>query len=90
MSSSHDTIALHGWTAVAVDAKAILNGRPYINKPEPLLVKDIAFPSDDPIVTQIHAYAKEKLPPQTFNHSMRVYYFGNFHPYLPLSHYKTY
>lgn len=76
MSSSHDSIALHGWTAVPVDAKAILNGKPYINKPEPLLVKDIPFPSDDPIVAKVRDYVQEKLPQPAFNHSMRVYYFG--------------
>jgi cyanamide hydratase len=77
MSSSQDTIGLHGWTAVPVDAKAVLNGGPYINKPEPLLVKDIPFPSDDPIVSKVREYVQEQLPPHTFNHSMRVYYFGN-------------
>lgn len=75
MSASPDTVALHGWTAVPRDAKVILGGRPYINKPESLLVKDIKFPSEDPIVAQISEYAQEKLSPQTFNHSMRVYYF---------------
>lgn len=75
MSSSTDTVALHGWTAVPVDAKAILAGKPYINKPTSLLVKDIDFPSSDPIVSSVRAYAQENLSPQTFNHSMRVYYF---------------
>ena len=70
------TIALHGWTAVPVDANAILQGRPYIHEPGPLLVKDIGFPSDDPVVAKVHDYAREHLPPQTFNHSMRVFYFG--------------
>jgi cyanamide hydratase len=75
MSSSPDTVALHGWTAVPRDAKAILDGKPYINKPEPLLVKAIAFPSDDPLVAKVREYAQEKLSGPTFNHSMRVYYF---------------
>jgi cyanamide hydratase len=78
MSSSHDTAALHGWTAVPRDAKAILAGKPYINKPSSLLVKDIPFPSDDPVVAKVREYAQEKLSPQTFNHSMRVYYFCKF------------
>lgn len=75
MSSATDTVALHGWTAVPRDAKVILAGKPYINKPESLLVKDIKFPSEDPVVASIQEYALEKLSPQTFNHSMRVYYF---------------
>lgn len=76
MSSSTDIVALHGWTAVALDPKAILGGKPYINKPESLLVKDIKFPSDDAVVSRVYEYAKEKLSGPTFNHSMRVYYFG--------------
>jgi cyanamide hydratase len=72
---SSDSVALHGWTAVPRDAKAILDGKPYINKPTSLLVKDIQFPSSDPIVSKVRDYAQEKLSPQTFNHSMRVYYF---------------
>ncbi|KAB5577497.1 hypothetical protein GE09DRAFT_1168455 [Coniochaeta sp. 2T2.1] len=76
MSAHDDTVALHGWTAVPVDCNAILNGKPYINKPTPLLVKDINLPLDDPIVAHVHAYAKEKFSLQTFNHSMRVYYFS--------------
>ncbi|KAH8911140.1 cyanamide hydratase [Coniochaeta sp. PMI_546] len=76
MSSATDTVALHGWTAVPRDAKVLLTGKPYINKPESLLVKDIKFPSEDPIVAKIREYAQEKLSPQTFNHSMRVYYFS--------------
>jgi cyanamide hydratase len=75
---SNDTIALHGWTAVPRDANAILKGKPYIHKPEALLVKDMEFPSEDPLVARIQQYAKEKLPPQTYNHSMRVYYFCTF------------
>ena len=41
-----------------------------------ILVKDIPFPADDPLVVRIQAYAKEKLPLQTYNHSTRVYYWG--------------
>jgi cyanamide hydratase len=74
MPSSADTVATHGWTAVPSDSNAILKGRPYIHKPEPLLVKDMTFPSED-VVTKVQQYAKEKLAPQTYNHSMRVFYF---------------
>lgn len=76
MSSSNDTVALHGWTAVPRDAKVILAGKPYIHKPESLLVKDIPFPSDDHIVAKVQEHALEKLSLQTYNHSMRVYYIG--------------
>ncbi|KAK3389644.1 hypothetical protein B0H63DRAFT_507184 [Podospora didyma] len=75
-SSKNDPVALHGWTAVPVDAAAILQDRPYLHEPRPLLVADIKFPSDDPIVARVQQYAKEKLPPQTYNHSMRVFYWA--------------
>lgn len=76
MASTSDPVATHGWTAVPVDPNVILGGKEYIHEPEPLLVKDIKFPSDDPLVVKVQEYASEKLSPQTFNHSMRVYYFG--------------
>lgn len=75
--TSNET-ATNGWTAVPVDAGAIFNGRPYINTPEPISLDDIPFPSDDPIVAQVQEYAKKQLPRQTYNHSMRVFYFCEF------------
>lgn len=76
MSSPVDTIARHGWTAVPADADAILKGKPYLHKPTSILTKDIPFPSSDPLVARVQAYAKETLPWQTYNHSMRVYYWA--------------
>lgn len=70
-----DSITSHGWTAVPRDAAKILNGKPYLHEPKPLLVKDIKFPSDDPLVKNVQTYAQKELAPQTYNHSMRVYYF---------------
>ncbi|RYO83833.1 hypothetical protein DL763_007712 [Monosporascus cannonballus] len=74
--ASADEIAKHGWTAVPVDANATLNGKPYIHKPEPRLMRDTPFPSDDPVVAKAQDYAKAHLIPQTYHHSMRVYYWG--------------
>ncbi|KAK4240512.1 hypothetical protein C8A03DRAFT_41934 [Achaetomium macrosporum] len=76
MSTASDAIAEHGWTAVPVDADAIFKGKPYLHEPSALLVDDIHFPSDDPIVAKVQQYAKEQLPAQTYNHSMRVFYFA--------------
>ena len=70
-----DSIPSYGWTAVVRSQKALLRNQPYINVPEPILVKDIPFPSD-PLVTKVRDYAKKHLLEQTYNHSMRVYYFG--------------
>lgn len=86
MASSSDPITVHGWTAVPRDTSILLGGKEYIHKPEPLLIKDMKFPSEDPLVTRIQEYAREKLPPQTYNHSMRVYYFGiPRHPYTTMT-----
>lgn len=74
--NSEDLIAAHGWTAVPLDPQTLLSGKPYINRPEALLVKDIPFPSDDPLVAKVQEYAQSKLAPPTFNHSKRVYYLG--------------
>ncbi|KAF3931027.1 hypothetical protein ABW20_dc0103224 [Dactylellina cionopaga] len=76
MSSNTDNVALHGWTAVPRDSNAILEGKPYLNKPELLLVTDIPFPTEDVVVSKVQEYAKQKLSSQTYNHSMRVYYFS--------------
>jgi cyanamide hydratase len=75
-STASDAIAKHGWTAVPVDAEAIFKGKPYLHKPTALSVEDIHFPSDDPIVAKVQQYAQEQLPRQTYNHSMRAFYFG--------------
>ncbi len=69
-------VTKNGWTAIAVDAAKIFDGKPYIYEPTPLSVEDIKFPSDDPVVLRTQEYAKAKLPLQTYLHSMRVYYFG--------------
>lgn len=71
-----EEVGRNGWTAVSRDAGKIFPKGLHSNKPSPLLVSDIAFPSDDRIVQETIKYAQEKLPRQTFNHSMRVYYFG--------------
>jgi cyanamide hydratase len=69
-------IARHGWTAVPVDANLIFGDKPYLHKPPPMTVDEIPFPSEDSIVTIVQRYAKEHLTEPTYNHSMRVYYFG--------------
>ncbi|POR31509.1 Cyanamide hydratase [Tolypocladium paradoxum] len=70
--------AQNGWHAVPLDPSRIFNGKPYVNKPGPLLVSDIKFPSEDPVVATVRDFARDKLPRQTFHHSMRVYYYTDF------------
>lgn len=76
MSSAEESVTIHGWTAVQRDPKVLLSGKAYIHKPSALLVEDIGFPSDDNLVARIQEYAKAKLAPPTFHHSMRVFYYG--------------
>lgn len=71
-------VLLNGWTAVPVDAGQLFKGNTYKNAPTPIKIDDIKFPSDDPIVVKVQGYAKEKLPAETYNHSMRVYYYGKY------------
>ncbi|KAL6894994.1 hypothetical protein GGI43DRAFT_411603 [Trichoderma evansii] len=68
-------IAQNGWTALPLDPSKLFGGKPFRNAPGPLLVSDIKFPEDDPVVAKVRSYAKEKLPIQTYNHSMRVFYY---------------
>ncbi|KAL4908495.1 hypothetical protein BDW74DRAFT_147523 [Aspergillus multicolor] len=72
----HPEVGANGWTAVPVDAGAIFGDKPFINEPKPICLDKICFPSEDSIVSKTAEYAKRVLHPETFNHSMRVYYFG--------------
>jgi cyanamide hydratase len=69
-------IASNGWTSMPVDAGVIFGDKPFINEPENLFISEIKFPSDDPVVAKTFDYAKKVLHPAAFNHSMRVYYYG--------------
>ncbi|KAJ5087989.1 cyanamide hydratase [Penicillium angulare] len=71
-----EEIAANGWTSTPANAGAIFGDQPFINKPEPLAIKDIEFPFDDSTVAKTLKYAKEELHPGTFNHSMRVFFYG--------------
>ncbi|MCJ1471376.1 hypothetical protein MMC13_000015 [Lambiella insularis] len=77
MSSTRDSAILeHGFTAVSRDVdNRILKGADNICNPSPVLTKDIPFPSD-PIVQGVRKYAQSHFSEQTFNHSMRVFYYG--------------
>ena len=42
---------------------------------QPLNIKDIKLPESS-LVDNVQAYAKKNLSTETYNHSMRVYYYG--------------
>ncbi|CAG8135454.1 unnamed protein product [Penicillium olsonii] len=71
----HDTAA-NGWTSMPANAGAIFGDQPFINKPEPLSLGGIKFPFEDPTVAKTLEYAKKTLHHETYNHSMRVYFYG--------------
>ncbi|RJE21529.1 Cyanamide hydratase [Aspergillus sclerotialis] len=65
----------YGWTAVSCDPKQRANTKPSTKPSVPQLVKDVPFPSTAVALAAIE-YAKAELPTPTFNHSMRVFYYG--------------
>jgi cyanamide hydratase len=68
---------LHGWRAVPRDPAVLLKDKSSA-EPKPLTVDEIALP-ESPLAKEVLAYAKRELNEQTFNHSMRVYYYGENH-----------
>lgn len=68
-----DWIATHGWTAVPRDASA-LNGQ-LKAAPEAVTVDNVSLP-DSSLAKEVLKYAKKELREETFNHSMRVFYYG--------------
>lgn len=74
-------VAKNGWNACPLNPAKILKGKPFLTQPGPLSVSDIEFPSNDPVVAKTQRYVQDRLPEQTYNHSMRVYYFGMHAPH---------
>jgi cyanamide hydratase len=65
----------HGWTAVPRSLDVLVKGRKNPKASTPLTVNDILLPNSE-LVQQVMQYAKDHLPAETFNHSMRVFYYG--------------
>ena len=65
----------YGWTAVSCDPQQRAATRPPSKPPVPQLVKETPLP-DTTLVKDAMEYVKAELPAHTFNHSMRVYYYG--------------
>jgi len=70
-----DAIEQFGFTAVPRSLDKLIATQSTKSTSKTVAVDDIGFP-DTPLAASIHAYAKENLPRQTYNHSMRVYYYG--------------
>ncbi|KAF2188205.1 putative cyanamide hydratase [Zopfia rhizophila CBS 207.26] len=72
--TNNQELRAHGWTAVPRAQSKVLSHVDK-NNPAKISIKDISLPDSD-VVKKTYEYAKSKLPEQTFNHSMRVYYYG--------------
>lgn len=61
----------YGWTSTPCDASQLKLSKP----PTPQLIKDLRFPHTAVAKASVE-YANSELPLHTYNHSMRVYYYG--------------
>ncbi|KAJ8102791.1 hypothetical protein POJ06DRAFT_55850 [Lipomyces tetrasporus] len=70
------TPADYGFFSVPRNFEELLNGKHYLHKPTPVdVAKAVKFP-ESAVVQAAREFAKAKLPPETFNHSHRVFYYG--------------
>jgi cyanamide hydratase len=68
-------LAGNGWTAVPRSQAKVLGQLENGFEPANIKVDDIKVPDSD-VAKKTYEYAKRELPGKTFNHSMRVYYYG--------------
>lgn len=69
------TLEVHGWTAQPRSVPTFLGDTNALPAPKPQRVDEIPLPSSA-LATAVLEYAKRELREETFNHSMRVYYYG--------------
>lgn len=74
--ASKNPVHDYGFTPVPLSIPILLKGKSKeIHIPTPLKISSIEFPNT-PVVLESLQYAKTELPIPTFNHCMRVFYFG--------------
>ena len=71
-----EAIKLYGWAAKLRDPAVFLEGKKNIKDPVPQIVESIKLP-DTSIAKAVLEYARKELNSETFNHSMRVFYYGS-------------
>ncbi|KAF2651482.1 cyanamide hydratase [Lophiostoma macrostomum CBS 122681] len=74
MSSGNQDVASFGWTAVPRSQSKLIAELGDV-QPARTSVNDIKLPESE-LAKKTYDYAKEKLPEKTFNHSLRVFYYG--------------
>jgi len=74
---SNPAIEAYGWTAVPRKVETLLAGSKAssLGPAKPISVSSIEVPSSA-LAKQAQEYAKNELAIETYNHSMRVYYYG--------------
>ena len=70
--SIHET---HGWITQPRDVSVFLGDKNRLKEPAPQTVDSITLPTT-PLAKAVLEYARKELGEETFNHSMRVYYYG--------------
>ena len=65
----------HGWTAQPRSVSTFLGDKKGLQATVPQTVNSIPLPSTS-LAKAVLDYAKQELKEETFNHSMRVYYYG--------------
>ena len=75
MNPTVDDVDLHGWTAVPRAFGVLLEKHPA--QAQHLSIDgSLEFPSESPLVIRVLQTAKSELSSETFDHSMRVYHYG--------------
>lgn len=69
-----EAIRAYGWGPKPRDPNVFLREKVSAD-PAPVLVESIRLP-DTPLANKALDYAKQELNTETFNHSMRVFYYG--------------
>jgi len=74
-----DAVTFYGFTPVPRDPEVLFKDHPTASGPNPkqdlLEAKDLAFP-DSELVRKVKEFVKKELDEQTYNHSHRVFIFG--------------
>lgn len=73
--SRDEQIAEYGWTALPCDPEQWGGNKKNNRDPRVQLCSQVSLP-DTPLVKAALDHVKQELPEHTFNHSMRVFYYG--------------
>ena len=76
-STPNPAVAAYGWQAVPRKVESLLSHSAASSSgpAKPISVSSIPLP-DSQLGREVKEYAEKELPTETFNHSMRVYYYG--------------